>query len=395
MAHFTDQLIADYANTLTESYNSPYLGQCDSSFAKKFYGALKSRRLDLDAFHKAFDDEIENIGLMSVFADDGTLAHRGTYGPMKNYSDQSNSAIIGLKKLWGAQFGDNLKPSTKPPVSSTSTNSSTNNTQNSTAYDKLKAEAEAGEADVLALIDQGLYQKLKDIAIKLGDTTFGTLKIQVGMKPVVSAVLSDGKTKKIWTILHNITTKPWPNSPTLFTEFNAADLAADINKNLPTYIDIAEEVVNYLEFLDRPEWKNIKSSNIIATFTYNINGKRQSITADSSGYKSWDTWEFPVLTDLKQLPLPTSAKLISSVVETNFIIYVSAKLSEFTDAEITKNGWEEGAINPIKSAHKYANNTTFTEVLRQQAKDTGSIYGRDTYFYTADGFDFWGKFKAN
>ncbi len=99
MAHFTDQLIADYANTLTESYNSPYLGQCDSSFAKKFYGALKSRRLDLDAFHKAFDDEIENIGLMSVFADDGTLAHRGTYGPMKNYSDQSNSAIIGLKKL--------------------------------------------------------------------------------------------------------------------------------------------------------------------------------------------------------------------------------------------------------------------------------------------------------
>lgn len=101
-----------------------------------------------------------------------------------------------------------MKPSTKPPVSSTSTNSSTNNTQNSTAYDKLKAEAEAGEADVLALIDQGLYQKLKDIAIKLGDTTFGTLKIQVGMKPVVSAVLSDGKTKKIWTILHNITTKP-------------------------------------------------------------------------------------------------------------------------------------------------------------------------------------------
>lgn len=108
--HYTDSLFSDLDTTiLKEAYKSPYLGHCDVLKAKEFYKALKDNILDLDAFHSAFDDDIQAAGLMDIFNDAGFLVHRGTYGKMKEYSDQKASFIIALKKLWVAQYVDNLK----------------------------------------------------------------------------------------------------------------------------------------------------------------------------------------------------------------------------------------------------------------------------------------------
>lgn len=97
MNDFTETLIEDY---ITED------AQVDDSAKAQFLKALKEKYLDLDAFHRAYDALINDFGLDSLFDIKGKLAHRGTYGQIKNC--QNPELLFGLKKLWVAQFSDGI-----------------------------------------------------------------------------------------------------------------------------------------------------------------------------------------------------------------------------------------------------------------------------------------------
>ena len=76
--------------------------------AKNFYAAGKDKLiLDLDSFHKAFDDELKDLDLLDLFTDSGRLINRATYGTLKD-QDKNNNAVKAIIKLWSFQFNDRL-----------------------------------------------------------------------------------------------------------------------------------------------------------------------------------------------------------------------------------------------------------------------------------------------
>lgn len=76
--------------------------------ANNFYDAAKTKLvLDLDNFHKAFDDELKELDLLDLFNDSGRLINRATYGTLKE-QDKNNQAVKAIIKLWSFQFNDRL-----------------------------------------------------------------------------------------------------------------------------------------------------------------------------------------------------------------------------------------------------------------------------------------------
>jgi hypothetical protein len=59
---------------------------------------------DLENMHKAYDSYYVQNGLLDIFADDGKLKDKATYGKIKTL-DKNESAVKALYKLWGVQFG--------------------------------------------------------------------------------------------------------------------------------------------------------------------------------------------------------------------------------------------------------------------------------------------------
>lgn len=79
----------------------------DKVAEKQFLDSLKNKFIDIDAFHRAYGSAIEAAGLGDIFGNQkGLLASRGTYGKIKNCQDPELQK--GLKKLWVAQYSDNL-----------------------------------------------------------------------------------------------------------------------------------------------------------------------------------------------------------------------------------------------------------------------------------------------
>lgn len=120
MRDFSDSLTADL---LTEAYASQAAAdQNDRSSAEKAYKAelingpkktvttangstfqIAVGTFDLQNMHKAYDAYYSENGLLKLFANDGKLIGRGTYGDMKSL-DKSEPAVKALLKLWGTQF---------------------------------------------------------------------------------------------------------------------------------------------------------------------------------------------------------------------------------------------------------------------------------------------------
>ena len=93
---YTDSLLED---VVTEAV--------DKTAEKQFLDSLKNKFIDIDAFHRAYGSAIEAAGLGDIFGNQkGLLASRGTYGKIKNCQDPELQK--GLKKLWVAQYSDNL-----------------------------------------------------------------------------------------------------------------------------------------------------------------------------------------------------------------------------------------------------------------------------------------------
>ena len=95
----------DTTNVLIESCLSE--ASVNQPARSKFLASLKNKILDLPAFHQAYDRLIDANGLKDIFDAKGKLAARNSYGKIKNCPDSTLAA--GLKKLWIAQFKDNLR----------------------------------------------------------------------------------------------------------------------------------------------------------------------------------------------------------------------------------------------------------------------------------------------
>ena len=75
--------------------------------SKKFWASAKIGKMEEDAFHTAFDDELTELGLMDMFDANGVLANN--YGRIKKAADTNPEswAIKALGKLWALRYSKN------------------------------------------------------------------------------------------------------------------------------------------------------------------------------------------------------------------------------------------------------------------------------------------------
>lgn len=82
----------------------------DQAAAKQFYDGLKAipkPYIDTEAFHKAYDELIKDAGMDDIFNSDGLISGKWLYGRIKECTNTYAASV--LKKLWAAQYVDNLK----------------------------------------------------------------------------------------------------------------------------------------------------------------------------------------------------------------------------------------------------------------------------------------------
>ena len=79
----------------------------------ELYHATDSARLsfhyvlDYEAFHKAYDKELERAGLLSMFKADGSIGPKGCYGNIKDANlPRTDPAYKAAIELWSWQFGE-------------------------------------------------------------------------------------------------------------------------------------------------------------------------------------------------------------------------------------------------------------------------------------------------
>ena len=100
----------DELNRLDESYKSDYINisATDTAAALKLYtDTLKNRKkIDLDAFHMAYDSALSGLGLLSIFNGSGALERRGVYGDIIKH-DKNIPAVKAAIDLWVHVFKDN------------------------------------------------------------------------------------------------------------------------------------------------------------------------------------------------------------------------------------------------------------------------------------------------
>ena len=88
----------NYSETLVEAAASTG-DYTDKEAAGKFWGNATKKLIDIDNFHKAFDDNLKDMKFdMNAFNSDGLLVNQGIYGKIKNL-DPDNNATKAIKKL--------------------------------------------------------------------------------------------------------------------------------------------------------------------------------------------------------------------------------------------------------------------------------------------------------
>lgn len=79
--------------------------------SKTFWNGASEKKIYDKNFHKAFDAELQELGLMDIFAKDGSIANRGSYGKIKaaREANPDSWAVKALQKFWVLQFQDGVK----------------------------------------------------------------------------------------------------------------------------------------------------------------------------------------------------------------------------------------------------------------------------------------------
>ena len=138
----------------------------DPAASKKFWAAAKANKIDAEAFHTAYDDELKELGLMDVFTAEGAFTNKGIYGRIKaaKEANPDSWAVKALSRLWALRYVDNVKfpselaaaPVTQPKVDPEQ--------QNRDRCDKLSQEYMALMPDALKAVDQEVLTKYKTLA---------------------------------------------------------------------------------------------------------------------------------------------------------------------------------------------------------------------------------------
>lgn len=68
--------------------------------SKEFWTNAKSNKVDLDNFHIAYDEDLQEYNLLGVFNKDGNLKSKGMYGLIKQYG-KDEWCLRALLKFWG------------------------------------------------------------------------------------------------------------------------------------------------------------------------------------------------------------------------------------------------------------------------------------------------------
>lgn len=79
--------------------------------SRAFWNGASSKRIYDKSFHRAFDAELQNLGLMDIFAEDGSIADQSSYGKIKaaKEANPDSWAVKALQKFWALQFKDGVK----------------------------------------------------------------------------------------------------------------------------------------------------------------------------------------------------------------------------------------------------------------------------------------------
>lgn len=68
--------------------------------SKEFWTNAKANKVDLDNFHTAYDEDLQEYNLLGVFNKDGNLKSKGMYGLIKQYG-KDEWCLRALLKFWG------------------------------------------------------------------------------------------------------------------------------------------------------------------------------------------------------------------------------------------------------------------------------------------------------
>lgn len=79
--------------------------------SRVFWNGASNKKIYDKNFHRAFDAELKDLGLMDIFAEDGSIADLSSYGRIKaaKEANPDSWAVRALQKFWVLQFKDEVK----------------------------------------------------------------------------------------------------------------------------------------------------------------------------------------------------------------------------------------------------------------------------------------------
>lgn len=88
-------------------------GIWNSNPSSEFWYFARNKQISTSWFHRAFDEELTELGLMDIFDDNGMLKNKGVWGRIKPVKEANPDswAIKALVKMWSLQFKEGVTKS--------------------------------------------------------------------------------------------------------------------------------------------------------------------------------------------------------------------------------------------------------------------------------------------
>ena len=135
----------------------------DKQAANEFWNYAKKNIIDIDSFHKAFDDGLKAANFnMQLFGSNGLLSARNSYGAIKTLDD-SKASVRALKKLWALIFTTNAH--TKQQADEKAKQENNKKFREDVfkkVYHELKICNSKAADEILKIYDKNQYEVLRD-----------------------------------------------------------------------------------------------------------------------------------------------------------------------------------------------------------------------------------------
>jgi len=85
----------------------------DINASRNFWDLARDKKISTYWFHRAFDEELNELGLVDIFNEDGMLKNQGVWGRIKPVKEANPDswAIKALNKMWWLQFKEGVTKS--------------------------------------------------------------------------------------------------------------------------------------------------------------------------------------------------------------------------------------------------------------------------------------------